>query len=225
MSELKKDQLSKLEAADWDKIENELCRYVNHKVRTKRWRSGAFLPKGMEPVDLVSIVVVKTFNAVLGKEDPELGGFRNWNEMRYPALIDHLKAGIDSEISKLVRSEEHKKTNYSAKFSADEAQNLYEDSIDKEFCESADDNLSDSIEHEEFDEFIKSLYVALADDDISTKVLKAYQELAHLSEVVKPAQAAVKLNINIEVVRNSIKRIMRAADKTKRELEESSYGK
>lgn len=226
MADVKKDQLARLECADWATIEKELGRYADQKVRAKRWRTGAFLPKGMEPADLAAIVIAKTFNAVLGQDGPEYGGYRNWNELRYPVLLDHLKAGVDSEVSKLVRSEEHKKVNYSANLSADEAHDLFEDSVDKEyFVTEVEDAESEQIDLDDFEEFERKLFVMLADDDISIKVLNAYRKLAETSDAVKPAHAAELLGVKIEIVRNAVRRISRAADKVKKELDESSYGK
>ena len=118
---MNENQLKKFKEADWSLIRGALIKYSVKKAAQKHWKSIG-LPMGIEPADLANRAIEKTLNGILG-EDGEAGQ-RKWNESLNPELLDHLKDVIDSDLSNLVNSEEHKKMNYSAKLEADIAQNL-----------------------------------------------------------------------------------------------------
>lgn len=220
MNGVNDDQLKKFKAADWKALQEDLVRYAEKKVRRKKWRSGSFLPKGFEAPDLVAISITKTLNTILGENEDE--GKATWNEEVNPTLESHLKDAIDSEIANLLRSEEHKKTNYSASVGAEEAQEIFDASVDAKTAASTE--VDESVENKHFEEFRDALLKELGADEDTQLLLLTYEELAEVHEVVKPSDAAEKMGLKVKEVYNLIKKLRRAADRVKQGMEEK-YGK
>lgn len=96
---------------DWGRVSLELGAYALMKVRRIKWHTprhevgrkddleedSPSLPKAKTVNDLVQDAVTKT-----------LQGNRTWNRVKHPALIDHLKSVIDSDVYILARCKEHK---------------------------------------------------------------------------------------------------------------------
>lgn len=217
MSKVNTAQLAKLQAADWAELQEDLNRYAERRVRRKKWKSGAFMPKGYEPADIVAVAITKTFNAVLGQEDKEHGGFRHWYEERHPELVDHLRDAIDSEISKLTKSHEHRNTNYSAELASDDAYENFVDAVGSDKG-SLDENENEII-LDDFDKFKRQLLSAMQMDSDCNKLLDAYEKLSSNMDVVKPQDAASALGWKMDFTYNVLKKVRRAALKIKKEME------
>lgn len=215
MNEVNDRQLNQFREADWSILQVELVKYAEKKVRRMKWRSGSFLPKGHEPVDLVAMSTTKTLNAIL--RENKGNGFSTWNEEKNPTLLEHLKDAIDTEVANLVRSMEHKKTNYSPLTDGDEAQNIFEASVDLQQTKTSEPELS--IEHENFEEFRDEVMKELEGDDDAQLLFLTYEELANSSEVVKPNEAAAKMGIGAQEVYNLVKRLRRASDRVSERME------
>ena len=220
---MNQEQLVKFQDADWPVIQLELRKYAEKKVAAKKWRTGSFLPKGMEAPDIACLAVVKTLNGIIGVDDGN--GRRAWNETENPTLLEHLMDAVDSEVSNLVLSKEHKRHNYSAKLNSEEAAARLEEEVD-EACESASaedrfEALGASAKDAElFCQFRDRLFKALENDEDGTFLLMAYEELSKDGKPVKPQQAADHLKMSIADIRNVVKRVRRAADKVSEELGE-----
>lgn len=208
-------QLKKFNEADWVQIKPALIKYTVKKAARKRW-SSIGLPKGTEPADIANQAIEKTLNAILG-EDSDLGQ-RQWNEKINPELLDHLKDVVDSDLSNLVNSEEHKKTNYSSLLDADVAENLLMSEVNSVrqtlsaeamIIAKEEDEASDR----EGQQLMKDLLKELEGDDDAGLIVMAFEELAKAGKPVKPQEAAQHLKMDIKDVRNVMKRIARASEK------------
>ena len=209
-------QLQKFRAQDWTVLQIELLRYSERKAKAKRWKTAHGLPKGLEPGDIVTIAIAKTLNAIIGEDDEPRTGMRTWNEDVHPSLVDHLKSAIDSELSNLVQSEEHRSTNYSANVSQGDAQEILDASVDRS---GSSDAAPASIELEQFELFSAELLKALGSDKDATDLFLAYRKLANTNDVVKPQDAAKMLNVPIKEIYNTLKRVARAANSVKKSME------
>lgn len=211
VSGVKYDQLKKFREADWAFIKGQLVRYAEQKVRRKSWHSGGFLPKGHEAPDLVALAIAKTLNAILGEKED----IATWNEDNNPLLIDHLKDAIDTEVGNLVRSEEHRVTNYSPSVDLEQAREIFEASVDS--AQLLNNVEVRALEHELFEDFRDKILGRLDGD--AQKLFLVYCDLSHTHDVVKPSDAAIKMGTDVNEVYNLIKKLRRAADQVKKELE------
>ncbi len=215
MNGVNDSQLKKFREADWEVLQLELVKYAEREVRRKKWRSGSFLPKGNEVPDLVAISISKTLNAILG-EDAE-NGLATWNEEVNSTIVEHLKNAIDTEMGNLVRSAEHRNTNYSSLVSSDEAQKIFESSVDS--SQTLDPPSERSIEHEKFEEFKERVMNELEGDEDAQLLLMTYEELAATQAVVKPKDAAEKMGLTVQEIYNLVKKLRRAADRVSESME------
>jgi DNA-directed RNA polymerase specialized sigma24 family protein len=209
-------QLKKFREADWPALQAELVKYAETSVRRKKWRSGSFLPKGMEAPDLVAVSITKTLNAILG-EKKEIA---TWNEEVNPTIVEHLRGAVDTEIANLLRSEEHKKTNYSALVDGDEAQEIFEAQVDAQHASAPEPD--DSVEHKRFEEFRDEVMKELDGDEDTQLLLLTYEELAATNEVVKPSDAAEKMGISVKEIYNLVKKLRRASERVSNRMEEKN---
>lgn len=99
--------LDSITEEEWIGHYNELVVYAEWKCRRLHWRNGtlANLPGAHSPDTLVREAVARMY-----------AGDRVWNHQRYPEPhpVAFLKSVIDSEISGLVRGDEHKRSVYLA---------------------------------------------------------------------------------------------------------------
>ena len=88
---------------DWENIALELTYHAVVKVKRLRWRTGSYesLPQGKTPEDLAYEAIEKVFS-----------GDRRWNPDKNPDLLRYLKSVVDSLVSHLVESENHKRLQY-----------------------------------------------------------------------------------------------------------------
>jgi DNA-directed RNA polymerase specialized sigma24 family protein len=91
----------RLNAQDWDYLSVKLLRYALMKVRRLGWATGSGenpnLPNGMSAEDLACQAITRVFE-----------GTRSWNPDKEPDLFKFLCDVVDSLVSHLVNSEEHK---------------------------------------------------------------------------------------------------------------------
>lgn len=91
----------RLHAQDWDYLSVKLLRYALMKVQRLGWVTGSGgnpnLPKGLSAEDLACEAITRVFE-----------GTRSWNPDKEPDLFKFLCDVVDSLVSHLVNSEEHK---------------------------------------------------------------------------------------------------------------------
>lgn len=89
-----------LQKADWPRISLELTDYAGMKVQRLRWRTGSRgdLPQGNTAEDLAYDAIGRV-----------LGGERRWDPDQNPELLPYLKAVVDSLVSHLGESDEHRR--------------------------------------------------------------------------------------------------------------------
>lgn len=94
------DVQERLAGADWDRISLRLVDYALFKVRRLKWRTGdrESLPEGKTAEDLACEAIEKV-----------LSGDRRWDPDACPDLVEYLKGVVDSLVSHLVISEEHRR--------------------------------------------------------------------------------------------------------------------
>jgi DNA-directed RNA polymerase specialized sigma24 family protein len=88
-----------LEKIDWEEVTLELIDHADIKVRRLKWKteSNEDLPQGKRVEDIAQEAILKT-----------LSGERKWDPERYPDILIFLKLVVDSFISHLVNSQNHK---------------------------------------------------------------------------------------------------------------------
>ena len=92
------DRLELLRTQDWEPIILRLTAYAVYKVQRLSWQTGKDdLPGGRQPKDLASDAIKKVFE-----------GERSWDPTKQPDLLKHLRSIVDSLVSHLVESAEHK---------------------------------------------------------------------------------------------------------------------
>lgn len=89
-----------LDNYDWEKISLELTDYADIRARRLKWRteSKSDLPQGKRTEDIAQEAILKTY-----------GGERKWDPERYPDIMIFLRSVVDSLISHLANSQNHKK--------------------------------------------------------------------------------------------------------------------
>ncbi len=90
-----------LQAADWATLATHLVAYTAREVRYRHWRTGSKvdLPKGKTVEDLAFDAIAKVFT-----------GQRAWNPDEQRDLLRYLMDVVDSDLSALLKSGAHKKT-------------------------------------------------------------------------------------------------------------------
>lgn len=99
---INQDTLERLQKQDWATIILRLEAYAIRCVFRLNWRRGKeALPKGKQPSDLAMEAIAQAFG---------IEGDRKWDYEKYPDLLKHLMNTVDSLVSNLVISSEHKST-------------------------------------------------------------------------------------------------------------------
>jgi hypothetical protein len=132
-----------------------------------------------------------------------LTGVRTWDPVRNPDLDAFLESVVDSELSHLVESWEHRHVRTAAAFSAPEqlGQEIGQGSS------SADGPLEKAVAGEEAirrAEFFDSFHASLADDPVLQGIVACIHE-----DVVKPGEIAVRLGIPVTEIYNRRKQLQR----------------
>jgi hypothetical protein len=198
--------LELLTQADWKYLQLKMLEYTMFKIGRLHWRTprGA-LPKGMTAEDVVIGAIQKTFEGARPSTSNAASapGIRKWNPETCPELLDFLKSVIDSDVSHLVASEEHRLTRYSETGEP-------EDWTDHRMSpEEALLSREAEKESERAEGFIESLFDEFKDDPEVCLVLTSYRQQALRDVTIKPANVAAETGLEIETVRNAIKRLRR----------------
>jgi hypothetical protein len=213
------EPLTLLNQADWKRIQLKLLEYACFKIGRLKWRTGqGILPKGIAPEDIVVGAIQKTYE---GATTHETGpGIRRWNPDTAPDLLDYLKAVVDSDVNHLVSSEEHRLTNYHAQATPEEASEAIERLVSPGISNPEESLLRRERESSEdgFVEFFNELQASFAHDPAVQKVLSSYREQSLKSETIKPAAVARDTGMDIEEVRNAIKRLRRRIMSSKEKI-------
>lgn len=204
-------ELELFNEADWAVLNPRLMTYAESVIFKKLWRTPAgTLPKGFEAPDLVLTSVQKTLEWIRTGEERD--GCRKWNRTAHPDLESHLRSVIDSEASNLVESAEHRKTNYSAKATSEDAETIFEKQINSVASEQPPNHENGpDVKEDEVEAIFEQLYEKFEGDDVAQTVLLSYQCQAEKYDVVKPGRVAEDTEIDIKDVRNAVKRIRRVA--------------
>ncbi|GEM_PF-6668210 len=194
--------LKAFNSADWNRIALEGVAYVEKKVRRLKWKTAQGLPKGKLPTDIFYDSVHKTLEGI--KSAGEVG--RIWNPTANPDLLDHLKDAIDSELSNLVTSEEHKTAEY------------FKNLDHKEFDAKLEKNLSTAAEPGGSDnDLLKQkmdvLKIHFKTEQDVLNVLDAFERLSQDEGPLGPKQVAQYLGIEVKEVNKTLKKIWRANEK------------
>lgn len=215
------DELKLFLTTDWSELMPALVRHAEKVTLKYQWRTPkGTLPRGKEAADIVSDAIMKTFEWI--KTGNEGSGSRRWNRIKNPELADHLRSAIESEIYNLVKTTEHKKTNYSPNVPQEEADEKMQASIDNTISTNHDIANDNSIDDDDvFKKIFEELRKKMAADNTALTILQAFAELAQNDSVqnIKPADIAKRTSIPIDDVRNAIKRIRRTGEQIKRASE------
>lgn len=201
---LDEDILRQLKESDWERLTPRLVKYAIFKVRRLEWRTGAFLPKGLLPEDLALEAIRKTFE-----------GVRLWDTLKKPALLEHLKSVVDSDVHALVSSAEHRLTNYSTEImeTLDAGGGLSAVA----YAVTAEDALiareTTGAREQQLNRLLQDLYLACVDDEEELLVLMAYQEASKKHDRVKAALVAKYAGLDEKVARNAMRRLARKVDR------------
>ncbi len=91
-------RLDLLKNQDWETIILNLTAYAVYKVQRLSWQTGKdSLPGGRQAEDLAFDAIEKVYK-----------GERSWDPTKQPVLLTYLKSVVDSLVSHLVESTEHK---------------------------------------------------------------------------------------------------------------------
>ncbi|MEW6055675.1 MAG: hypothetical protein AB1540_03600 [Bdellovibrionota bacterium] len=217
-----KDTIQLFREADWNNITLRLVKYALFKVRRLEWKTGNFLPKGLLPEDIALEAIRKTCEGIVAQASGK--GIRNWNPEVEPELLEHLKGVVDSDVSALVRSAEHRLTNYSAKISSYEANEAVSQSLDSGLavsCQAYGSSAEEQIieyenaanEEQRLETLLKDLYLMCIDNEEELVVLLAFQEAAKKHDKVKFDLVAKYAGLDEKTARNAIRRLTRKAEK------------
>jgi hypothetical protein len=123
---------------------------------------------------------------------------RPWDPSKTPDPMDHLKSFVNSRLSSLSRSYDHKKVKYP---------------VDPEQHRDPDNAESLAIEKQEQeaqDAWWKRAKGLLLDEILGDELLTAMHDLMETEDIDKPAELAERLNVPVETIKNAKKRIRRA---------------
>jgi DNA-directed RNA polymerase specialized sigma24 family protein len=123
---------------------------------------------------------------------------RPWDREKHPDPMDHLKDFVESRLSTLARSYDHKKVRFPVDPEQHEAPDTPESLVMKTHAAQDDANWFAEARSRVIDEIL--------DDEL----LLAMHDLMQKEEMTKPAELAERLNVPLETVKNGKKRINRA---------------
>jgi len=180
-----------IETLDWKRISLQLEEYALYKARRLYWKSGyRDLPQGKTPEDIAHEAIEKT-----------LSGERNWNPEKNPDILSFLKSVVDSLISHLVKSPNHKRLQ---PLPEDEDGNIREDII-QEWNPNISLNPEEQVLEKEREDRIVGLMFELADRDPDLKLIID----AMMEGYTKAKEIAESKNMDIKNVYNLIKKFKR----------------
>lgn len=123
---------------------------------------------------------------------------RRWDLEKTPDPMDHLKSFVNSRLSSLARSYDHRKV----RFLVDPEQHQDADNPESLVMKNEEQQKKDA-----WWERAKSL---LLDEILGDELLLEMHDLMEKEEIDKPAQLAERLNKPVEAIKNAKKRINRA---------------
>jgi DNA-directed RNA polymerase specialized sigma24 family protein len=123
---------------------------------------------------------------------------RRWDPVKTPDPMDHLRSFVNSRLSSLARSYDHKKV----RFPIDPEQHHDVDNPESLVMEKQ--------KQQEEDAWWKRAKDLLLNEILGDELLLAMHDLMEKEEIDKPAELAARLNQSVETVKNAKKRIKRA---------------
>lgn len=201
----------KLEEANWDEITLRLTAYALFKVRRLKWRTGdrESLPEGKTAEDL-------TYEAI----EKVLSGERQWDPAACPDLLGYLRGVVDSLVSHLVISEEHRRVRRMPQ--TEEGQEVEELlTLAKPGAETAEHLVTIQIDPEaqtvgkmEAERFVGEIFEEIAGDKELEMVMDAL-----LRGNVKPREIAVETGIDVERIYKLREKLDRSAKRIEGRLQ------
>ncbi len=180
----------------WHLTIPRLRRYAREKASRLIWagfRRGP-LPGGRLPEDVVSTAIEKV-----------LSGARAWDPVREPDLDTFLESVVDSELSHLVESWEHRHVRPAAALPVPDDRPDHDPLAD--IPSPAAGPLDTAISREERarrHEFFDMFHASLADDAVLQRIVACIHD-----DVVKPGEIATRLGIPVTEVYNRRKQLQR----------------
>jgi hypothetical protein len=199
-----------LQGANWKHIQLKLMEYALFKVARLSWRTpDGSLPRGLTAEDLVVQAIQKTFEGATASDSekgPTAPGARHWNPQRQPNLLEFLKAVVDSDVSHLVNSEDHRVLKHfePGDFERHAGAVSATSSAERQLIRGEEDRA-----HAAELDWIASIECEFDDDPEVLLILSSYRRQSEEEDQVKPQQVAEDTGLPIETVRNGIKRMRR----------------
>jgi hypothetical protein len=201
------DVQDRMAGEDWERITLLLVDYALFKVRRLKWRTGdqESLPEGKTAEDLAYEAIEKV-----------LSGARKWDPATCPELVGYLKGVVDSLVSHLVISEEHRRVRRMPQ--TEEGQEVEELlTLAKPGAETAEHLVTIQIDPEaqtagkmEAERFVGEIFEGIAGDKELEMVMDAL-----LRGNVKPREIAAETGIDVE----RIYKLREKLDRTVRHVE------
>jgi len=190
-----------LKAYDWDDVTPRLLRYALKKVRFLTWKG---IPNSGEIAqDIVQEAILKTWS-----------GERSWIPETHPDLFIHLKSVIKSLISHAVSSPQNTRQIFESSIFP-ESNTSFFDTVESK-SPSPLQNIAKQEDEKEANEFICNFIDYLHDDTPLTKMFECI-----LDGIDKPRDIAKELNIDVTEVYNLRKRLCRAYENFKSDLDKT----
>lgn len=210
------DVREKLERADWERITLTLVRYALFKVRRLKWHTGdrESLPEGKTAEDLACEAIEKV-----------VSGDRRWDPTTCPDLLRYLKGVVDSLVSHLVVSEEHRRVRRMPQ--TDEGQEVEELlTMADPTAETAEHLVSVQVDLETrvverlaAERFVDALFDQIAGDE----ELEAMVDIL-LRGIVKPKEIAAETGMNVERVYKLREKLDRAVQRVEKRIRGDAGG-
>lgn len=206
-----RDQIYELlEKQNWERISLALTRYALWKINRLSWRRGKLrLPGGHTPESIAQQAIAKLF-------DPD---GRNWDPEKHPDPLEYLKGVVDSDVSHLVESVDHKGTvNYEEGYE-DEEESVdlaVKKAVTKRITQESDTPLDALLQKEEKEREEKVLSAFIDFISEHENLLGVWECLQE--GITKPADMATRLKKDVEEIYQLKRKLSRRVDAFTKEL-------
>lgn len=188
-------EVPNLSDAEWEELVGKLTLHAHCKLVKLYWRGVPYAKGGAVPgAPCAQDLAAEAIEAFLG-------GTRRWDKTNYPDLLQFLLSVVDSKISHLAESVENRKTRRidTAKKDNEPAYKLRDKS-------KRPDEIV--IDEEVRLRTREAVLAELGDDELAKSLFECIE-----AEIMKPAEIAEYLGLDVSDVNNTQKRLRRAVDK------------
>lgn len=175
---------------DPDKLAVQLLAYAYRYATSVGWKAK---DRAIARGEGIEDIVQDALSSLYGGE-PQ----RRWDPEATPDPMNHLKSFVNSRLSSLARSYDHK----NAKVPLDPEQHQGPETPESLMLEREEEQ-----QHDAWWDRAKSL---LLDEILGDDLLLAMHDLMEKEEIDKPAELAARLSTSVEAIKNGKKRIRRA---------------